>query len=191
MGTKKSVRGTEKQKVIERLREWLKPGDTVYTILRRVSRSGMSRVISFIKIDSDAERAQHGRVSNSMKILDYNIALACDYKQVDRGDGLKVGGCGQDMGFAVVYNLGRTLFPQGVSAKCSRCGLYPMHREDDGKLMANRDDHGDLYAYGPCAGWNRDTEPEGEFYGHEFYGRNGDQGPWENDGGYALNQRWL
>ena len=38
----------ERQDAIERLRSMLAPGDSVYTILRHVSRSGMSRSISLV-----------------------------------------------------------------------------------------------------------------------------------------------
>jgi hypothetical protein len=37
---------------VAQLREWVKPGDTVYCILRHVARSGMSRDITpFVTID--------------------------------------------------------------------------------------------------------------------------------------------
>ena len=35
----------ERAEAIAKLREWIKPGDTVYTVLDSVSRSGMSRHI--------------------------------------------------------------------------------------------------------------------------------------------------
>jgi hypothetical protein len=34
-------------------------------------------------------------------------------KNWERSQGLTVGGCGMDMGFALVYDLSRTLFPDG------------------------------------------------------------------------------
>ena len=175
-----SAKQKERDEAIERLREWIKPGDTVYTILRHVSRSGMQREVS-LKLFKDRELPYH---------LDGNVAAALG-NRIGKHDGVIVSGCGMDVGFELVYNLGRVLFPGGVSAQCTRCNLYPVHHEDDGKVIPNRDGNGDLYAYGPCSGWNRDTEPEGEFLGHSFRGRNGDRGPWEPDGGYALQQRWL
>lgn len=39
------ARKQEQTEAIAKLREWLKPGDTVYTILEHVSSSGMSRSI--------------------------------------------------------------------------------------------------------------------------------------------------
>lgn len=46
---------TEIKESFERLRKWLKPGDTVHTICDHVSRSGMSRVIRVVVIDKDGE----------------------------------------------------------------------------------------------------------------------------------------
>lgn len=36
------------------------------------------------------------------------------------GNGSKVSGCGMDMGFALVYDLGRRLWPEGGSVKKSQ-----------------------------------------------------------------------
>lgn len=88
----------ERDAACDELREWLKPGDTVSCILRSVSRSGMSREISF--------------VDKEMRNLDYPISKACGYRFGKQG--LKVGGCGMDMGFAVVYELGHRLWPKGT-----------------------------------------------------------------------------
>lgn len=92
-----------KQQAIGSLREILKPGQTVYSVLRHVSASGMSRRISFMIPVAD------GSIQN----LDYFIGLACDYKQSDN-QGLIVSGCGMDMGFAVVYRIGRIVWPDGT-----------------------------------------------------------------------------
>lgn len=84
------------------LRKTLKPGKTVYTIVRKVSSSGMSRQIStFI-------RSKAGIIN-----LDWYVANALEYKREPKHGALKIGGCGMDMGFHVVYNLGRKLYPNG------------------------------------------------------------------------------
>ena len=74
---------------------------TVYTILRRVSSSGMTRHIS-LKI------AQGGEIYD----ITYNVALALGEKlhSVDGFNTLKVNGAGMDMGFHLVYNLSSVLF---------------------------------------------------------------------------------
>ena len=162
----------EQAEAIAKLREWLKPGDTVYTVLEHVSASGMSRtikvVIPYIRYQCDvcgSDKADDVTVGDCCRtgavgvVLacsghytratvdhihpNHSVALALDYKRDNaRGrDGIKIGGCGMDMGFAIVYALGRKLFPEGFKV--------------NGR------------------------------------GRNGDTSGWDNDGGYALKHRWL
>ena len=105
----------EKIEAIEKLRELLKPGDTVYTILTHVSRSGMSRSIKPI-------------IFRDSRPYDLTY-LVCKSKEgtFDRNNGgVKVGGCGMDMGFNLVYNLSYRLFSKdtGVSD-----GGYALRRE--------------------------------------------------------------
>ena len=88
-----------RDEAIEELREILKPGDTVHTILRHVSRSGMQRSISCV-IQGDEGPYE----------IDYLVRRASVLKFDRANGGLKIGGCGMDMGFAIVYNLSRTLF---------------------------------------------------------------------------------
>lgn len=83
----------------------LKPGTTVYTILRHVSRSGMFRVIQLVVIGAGGTPYQLG----------YNAALVLG-SQYDRDrEGVKVGGAGMDMGFHLVYNLSMVLFGDGYA----------------------------------------------------------------------------
>ena len=49
----------ERDEAIANLREILKPGDTVYTILRHVSKSGMSRVIDAVEDHAAREVGVH------------------------------------------------------------------------------------------------------------------------------------
>lgn len=109
----------ERQKAIDQLREWLKPGDTVYTILRNVSRSGMSREIGIVLIDKEG-RTLHPN---------YSVAKALGERQGKR-DGVIVGGCGMDMGFHLVYNLGATLF--GFGEECAKLGYHRGRNGDSG-----------------------------------------------------------
>lgn len=88
----------ERAEAIERLREVMPPGTTVYTILRHVSQSGMMRHIS-VKTGLEG---QH----------DWDVALATDSRLAPR-DGIKVGGAGMDMGFHLVYSLSYNLYPDG------------------------------------------------------------------------------
>lgn len=115
---------------ITHLRKILKPGDTVYTLLRSVSRSGMSRTMDVYCIRK-----------GELVYLTGWVAQALGMNRRDHH--LQVSGCGMDMGFHVVYEIGRVLFPKGFK------------------------------------------QPKGR------HGRNGDTSGFDNDGGYALQQRWL
>jgi len=80
---------------------YLKEGDTIYTILRSVSSSGMSRTIS-LKV------AREGRILD----LTYFAADVLGWPLVEKNGSraLRVGGCGMDMGFHTVYTLASVLF---------------------------------------------------------------------------------
>lgn len=139
----------------DRLREMLKPGDTVHTIVRHVSASGMTRWIDCYAISNRGE-------------LIYLTALTAWALGTDanRGkhDGIKREGCGMDMGFDLVYNLGRALWPDGFRCAGKRCPsndhVNPRHDPETGERIASP--------------YPRD-------------GRMRHRG----DGGYALNQRWI
>ena len=93
---------SDKQSSKEKLLDLMKPGDTVYTILRHVSRSGMSRVIDLV-IMFDGE---------PLSISGWAAAVTDSRLDRDRW-GLKIGGAGMDMGFALVYELSYALFKDG------------------------------------------------------------------------------
>lgn len=128
----------ERDEAIAKLREWLKPGDTVHTILDHVSASGMSRAIRIVILT-----CVDGKPDSLHP--NYSVGKALGLRHWKRNgreqDALVVSGCGMDMGFHIVYSLGRALFPDGFKV--------------------------------------------------EGRGRNGDTSGWDNDGGYALNHRWL
>ncbi len=92
---------TEREEAIGRLREWLKPGDTVFCILRHRSASGMSRTIALVKM-----------VDGDPQFLAFNAAVALGWRFDRQREGVKVGGCGMDMGFHLVYELASVLFPR-------------------------------------------------------------------------------
>lgn len=83
------------------LEYYLNEGDTVYTVLRSVSSSGMSRTISL-------------KVARNGKILDltYFASVVLGWPLVEKNGSraLRVGGCGMDMGFHTVYSLAAALF---------------------------------------------------------------------------------
>lgn len=85
----------------EQLLKILKPGDMVYTVLRHVSLSGMSRRIDLYVFKGD----------KPLRIT-WIVAALLDYRMSVKG-GLVVNGCGMDMGFHVVYALSSALFRIG------------------------------------------------------------------------------
>ena len=151
----------ERQEFIEKLREILKPGDIVYTTVKHVSRSGMSRSIDV-----------HVIRDNQPVWLSYWVAKAIDAGFDERHEAVKMGGCDMDMGFALVYDLSRILFPDGFGEKCiwEECTYRPATK----------------YEAEHC----NDNLAEG-VTPHIFGGRNGDPSGWDNDGGYALIQKWM
>jgi hypothetical protein len=73
--------------------------DTIYTVIRHVSSSGMQREISIKMIDA-------GRIIH----LDWLVGKALGLKQ-GKHNGLVVRGCGMDMGFHIVHNILRAVNP--------------------------------------------------------------------------------
>lgn len=69
------------------------PTDTIYTVIRHVSSSGMQREISVKMIDS-------GRIIH----LDWLVSTALG-KKIGKNNGIVMRGCGMDMGFALVDNI--------------------------------------------------------------------------------------
>ena len=104
----------EKQEALERLKEWIKKGDTLHTTVRHVSRSGMMRYITTRQLKKSDHPDREVNVSN----YDYHIARVLDLPEAPNFQGVKVGGCGMDMGFWLVYRLSRAIFgdvPKGES----------------------------------------------------------------------------
>lgn len=106
------------------LRKHLRPGSTVYLILRHVSKSGMLRRVSPII------RHKKGHFLH----LDH-WAAQCLYPEsrtiskIGGGDGVPMHGCGMDMGFELVYLLGRYLWPKGGKQPK---GIYPRNGDTSG-----------------------------------------------------------
>jgi len=93
----------KQDEAIAELKELLKPGDTVYCILRHVSRSGMMRAISPVLI----------RNGDAPWDIDYLVAWALGRKFNEDHGGVTCHGCGMDMGLDLVYTLSQRLFPDG------------------------------------------------------------------------------
>lgn len=134
---------SEKAEYIDKLRATLKPGDTLYTVLRSVSRTGMSRVVDVYHLTPEPD----GTIRKSW--LSYWIAKACEFQfqdQCGKPEGIKIGGCGMDVGFEVVYNLGRALWPDGFPCAGRKCRSND-HTNGDRNRRANHMHRDGGYAF--------------------------------------------
>lgn len=112
----------EQDKAKRQLLKYLKPGSTVYCVLRSVSRSGMNRNIDFYVFRPQKRSVAMSPVDGHPVYKEHRdyapvylsgyIANLCGYAR-DKDGALKVSGCGMDMGFAVVNHLGQKLFGDG------------------------------------------------------------------------------
>ena len=118
----------EEERCIEALSD-LRPGSTVYTILRHVSRSGMYRAIDlYVMCDNEPQR-----------ITFYASQLLEGYDR--KHEAAKASGCGMDMGFHLVYSLSSRLFRDGYDCIGEGCPAndhsngdrdYMPHKHRDG-----------------------------------------------------------
>jgi hypothetical protein len=105
--SKKALAALGKSESIETLRKLLAddPKPVIYTVLRHVSSSGMSRDISLIYVKA-------GAIYN----ITYSAALALEWPLSEKSGNraVRVSGCGMDMGFHTVYTLSRVLYRDTV-----------------------------------------------------------------------------
>src|SRR3990167_3525791 len=118
MGTWKSADGSrrkftkeDREEARASLLQDVKPGDTLFTVLRHRSNSGMFRRISVVK--PTIYLNHRGSPRPDFYHLDYNIGALLDWSTDGNGEGVHVGGCGMDMGFHLVYTLARVIFQDG------------------------------------------------------------------------------
>lgn len=121
----------EQEKAIEYLRAILPVGSYVSLVVRRVSKSGMSRDIDCIV---NGEQYPNN--------ITHWVALALS-KKVQKTGGIRMNGCGMDQGFELVYNLGNVLFPDGFipavgGRKYGRNGSSANELDKDGGYALNR-----------------------------------------------------
>lgn len=103
----------ERAEALARLARIIKPGDRVFTSIKHVARSGMSRSVAVYVIDPSGKDILN---------VTWNVAAALGYGWDNARGAIRMGGCGFDAGFHVVYYLGRALFPEGgdVTLSCRR-----------------------------------------------------------------------
>ena len=131
----------ERQDAINTLRKIVKPGDTVYTALRSVAKSGMSRTLDVYVIVDGEPRWITGLVGKA-------IGTPQSRKDWENSNGLRVHGCGMDAGFEVIYNLSYYLYPDGFTCVGERCpsnehsngdrDYTPHHHKEAGYALRHR-----------------------------------------------------
>ena len=151
----------EQAEAIERLRGWIKAGDTVYTVLRHKSASGMSRSIDLYGLTPDAARP--GQIAKSW--YSYSVAAAGIGSWDDKHEAVRVSGAGMDMGFYLVYALSRVLNPGGFGCIGERC---PSNDHSNGDR--------DYTPHDPARTGMASDNPAAH---------------WHSDGGYALRHEWV
>src|SRR5690349_7420785 len=124
-GAAEKCKACNKANALAELRALCPPGSTVYTILRSVSRSGMSRVITPLVLTPDGPRYLTHTVGTLLGLTS------------KRGfqDGLRIDGGGMDMGFHLVNSLSYALHGMGrgreihaLSGNTDRPGYTLNHR---------------------------------------------------------------
>ena len=147
----------ETREAIDYLRAELTPGRTIYTKVTHVSRSGMSRSI-------ECYLAQ-GR--DNLTDITWQVARALNKRLDPNHGGVIMQGYGMDMGYAIVYGLGRTLYPDGVPCTGSRGYNPDTYKTTPDAPRCKSNDH-----------VNDATIPYSRDVIHP-------------DGGYALNHVWM
>lgn len=119
---KKRRLSPEKQEALDNLREWLPRGQRVYTILRHVSKSGMSRDISLVVFPKGAHWPIHPN---------HAAAKALGWRLVTRNgsDAIRVSGCGMDTGFHLVHSISSMLYGKDEAGNYSHDGAYSLKQE--------------------------------------------------------------
>ena len=93
----------EKSEALKKLKTYLKPQSVVYTVLRHCSRSGMQRSIDLFTIHK-----------GNTVCLSYWAAKLMESRINRERGGIVTRGCGMDMGFHLVYELGYRIWPRGT-----------------------------------------------------------------------------
>ena len=101
------------------LKSLLTVGDVIYTAIRSVSRSRESRTLYVYVV-------KNGMLRN----ITISVAVACGFSLNRDSEALSIRGHAMDMGFALVYGLGRTLYPDGFT--CAGKGICKSNEHFNG-----------------------------------------------------------
>lgn len=154
LGNSTKAYAARRDYVCEQLRDLLPPETTIHGVVRSIAKSGLSRRFSFFVVTNGSLR-------------DITMLFGDATGRLVKDGEVSVSGCGMDMGFAAVYDLGRALYPNGFGL----IGTNPAGKTTRAKSVKHA--------------------KQLQKKGFVFRGRNGDPSGWETDGGYALNHNYI
>ena len=158
---------SERAEALVGLRELFKPGDSVHLILESVSRSGMSRSI---RVLAPYVRTDDGQIDYLHP--NHLVSVALGVRRSTR-EGVIMGGCGMDMGFALVYELAHALYPQ---YQCLGKGKCPSSYHVNHRERVRCDGAEGRFCWKPDRFSSRFPVPEGWPYTEETVTVEGDDG---------------
>lgn len=126
--SKKSEKEAQEQEAIRMLKEdyGIKPGTKIFTKVTHVARSGMSRSVeAYLAIVDD-------KGVPGITDITWLLARAGLGRFDEKNGGIIMGGCGMDMTFALVYNLGSILYPKGFDTWEGYWRNEPLKFDPDG-----------------------------------------------------------
>ncbi|RRJ96394.1 hypothetical protein Ga0100231_021170 [Opitutaceae bacterium TAV4] len=98
------MKAHERENAIASLKETLRPGMTIYTVLRSVSASGMSRTLDLYYVKED-----------KIIRITWSAAKALEWPYSRAREALRVSGGGMDMGWHTVYSLSQVVLGDGYA----------------------------------------------------------------------------
>ena len=116
---------TEREEALEALRKAFPKGSTVYTILRKVSRSGVQRHVSVVALLAgtvgsyipEGPNQFSGEVAPTWPSYWVSKVTGYRYSEATGHNAVVVNGCGTDAGFEVAYSLAYVLWGDGYALK--------------------------------------------------------------------------
>lgn len=117
-----NTKNTEQRQAIDELRELLEPGETIWTVVRHVSKSGMARAIDAYVFRTDESTGQPYKLWLSPK-----IARACGMQFHQKYEAVWLQGCGMDMGFHLVNTLSYALHGYETTDETPKPGFTFRH----------------------------------------------------------------
>ena len=102
--TKAQAKERERSEACAALKNIIKPGSTVYTMVTHVARSGMMRHVRVLV-------AHEGAIVDVTSTVGLATGIPVCVRHYRAA--LKRSGCGMDLAWDTVHRLGRSLFPEG------------------------------------------------------------------------------